>query len=32
MILLTLAILTTPLASAQTFMFNRADFATGVGR
>src|ERR1700691_4705052 len=31
MILATLAILTTPLASAQTFIFNRADFATGVG-
>ena len=31
MILTTLAILAAPLASAQTFMFNRADFTTGVG-
>jgi FG-GAP-like repeat/Abnormal spindle-like microcephaly-assoc'd, ASPM-SPD-2-Hydin/FG-GAP repeat len=31
MILAALAILATPLACAQTFMFNRADFATGVG-
>jgi hypothetical protein len=30
-VLAVLAILATPLTSAQTFMFNRADFATGVG-
>jgi hypothetical protein len=30
-ILAALAIVITPLSSAQTFMFNRADFATGVG-
>jgi len=30
-ILSVLAIVATPLASAQTFMFNRADFATGAG-
>jgi hypothetical protein len=30
-LLAVLAIIATPLSSAQTFMFNRADFATGTG-
>jgi hypothetical protein len=30
-VLALIAIVATPLASAQTFMFNRADFATGIG-